>query len=52
MMKLLQPRLKIAAKAQASKEASANKNIVGGSKAEGFARSLLEILERQKQRAE
>lgn len=40
---------KIVAKAQASKEASANKNIVGGSKAEGFARSLLEILERQKQ---
>ena len=40
---------KNAAKAQASKEISANKNIVGGSKAEGFARSLLEILERQKQ---
>ena len=40
---------KIVAKAQPSKEASANKNIVGGSKAEGFAKSLLEILERQKQ---
>ena len=40
---------KNAAKALASKEISANKTVVGGSKAEGFARSLLEILERQKQ---